>query len=106
MPLDPQGLSGLALYGEVSPGVFEPLTLLLGVGGAAVVVDAGLKLKRYSDSLYDYWCEALPGAQLTDPAWRIMRVAKSTGDSDWAGGTALFDKVASDITSVANMVYS
>lgn len=43
MAVKPQGLSGVALYAEISPGVFEPTGLLLSDGdGGALVKENGI----------------------------------------------------------------
>ena len=47
---------------------------------------------------YTYICKALPGAAVTDQKWQICRI-DSTGSKQWAGGTAAFDKSASNRTS-------
>lgn len=58
-------------------------------------------IDKTSTAGYVYICEAAPGTLSSAAAWRISRVDLATGSTKWAGGSAEFDKIADNRTSLA-----
>ena len=49
---------------------------------------------------YTYICEAQPGQVATAATWRVSRLNQSTGQTQWAGGSASFTQIASNRASL------
>ena len=58
----------------------------------------------YEDGDILYVCKALIGSVKTDPVWRIKKVDGM--DIEWCDGNALYDNVATDLATVADLDYS
>jgi len=53
-----------------------------------------------TNSLYTYYCEAVPGTASSAASWRISRMTNATGVIQWADGDAGFDNVADNRASL------
>lgn len=50
---------------------------------------------NYTNTAYTYYCEAMPGSNLTDPVWRCSRYTIATGRTQWSSGyRAMTDKAS------------
>ena len=59
----------------------------------------------YQSGNYMYVCLAAPGSLKTAAAWQIKRVDTSNLIITWADGNALFDNVATNVSTVAALTY-
>ena len=79
-----------ALGSPVQAGV----TLVVDQVQYASIVD------NVSTSGYVYTCQAPPGTSTSAAAWRISKLNSSTGQTMWANGSAAFNQVAANRTSL------
>jgi len=58
------------------------------------------KMIPYEDTYYDYYCLAPPTTGLTEAAWRIRRVSKTTDQVDFADDNPDFVHTATSLAVV------
>lgn len=66
--------------------------------GQVIVTDEPLAsiFDTTSSPTYNYICEAVPGASVNSPVWRISRLHVASGVLQWAEGNADFSHIAAN----------
>lgn len=92
----------LPIYVKAPEGIKVVLVGLSGIPGSPGIAEDAVPYAKRTDVVSDsliYIGEAIPGTAESSPQWRISRLTFAVdGDvtTQWAGGTALFDKVWAD----------
>lgn len=97
----------LTKIGGVAVGAANALYVRPGTGISFPVAEDNKAVVVYISGTMLYVCKADIGTPLASALWQVMRVDTSSGAViKWAGGNALYDNVATDLSTVAAFSYS
>ncbi len=81
--------------------------ILTHANGAAVVSDSDYALGPiYDDGTWQYFGEAVPGSAVGAASWKVYRVNKTTGQTEYANGNSNATNVYIDAATVTGFPYS
>ena len=75
------------------------------VSGTLTAADSALTFVTYSETGYEYYCEAAVGSALSDSVWQVIREDTATGFFVYAG-TGLPAHAATDLATVKALTYT